>query len=101
MSMDISLFQKPAPPPPAPPKPILGWILQAGRSSAPVYWSGDNAIDAWSGDHSQAIRFYRQKDAQKIQSMMGLYLGAVVPYQWDEIADRPTTKDYTVVVVPE
>ncbi len=96
MSMDLSLF-KVTPPTP---KVVKGWILRAGRTAAPVYWNGQNAIDAWGPDHTVAIRFYRQLDAQRMQSMMGLYLGQVIPYEWDEVAERPTTPvDYAVYVV--
>jgi hypothetical protein len=96
MTMDISLFKTT---PPAP-KAIKGWILRAGRSTAFVYWNGDNAISAWSGDHTTAIRFYRQRDALKMQAMMSLYLGSVVPYEWDELPETPVAPtEYATYVV--
>jgi hypothetical protein len=86
MTMDLSLFKAT---PPAP-KVVKGWILRAGRSVSYVYWTGDNALAAWGPNPADAIRFYRMQDAQRIQAMMQLHLGTVVPFDWDEAVQTPT-----------
>jgi hypothetical protein len=84
--MDISLFKAT----PAAPKVIKGWILRSGRSVSYSYWTGDNALAAWGPNPADAIRFYRAEDARRMQAMMQLYLGTIVPFDWDEEVQTPT-----------
>ena len=88
MTMDISLF-KATPPTP---KVVKGWILRSGRSVNYMYWTGDNALAAWGPNPADAIRFYRAEDARRMQAMMGLYLGTIIPFDWDEDAQPATPK---------
>ena len=55
-------------------KDEFGWVIEAGWTTAPKlkYWSGCNVTGGggvqhtWRGDHAQAVRFAREKDAKTI-----------------------------------
>lgn len=70
------------------PNEEFGWVIEGAWSSpsAPQYWVGG---PAWSGDHYQALRFARRRDAKQAAEMMldGIKI-RICEHQWT-VADGP------------
>ena len=59
----------PKPPLPKEKPTEFAWVIEGGDTSRPHYWDG-RALDSFTHDHLEAVRFARREDADRIKFVL-------------------------------
>lgn len=75
-----------------------GWLIEQQINGRAVWWCGDTkSCRDWTTDASEAIRFARQIDGQRVAATLGgaWPLGAVTEHQWVHLVEIPANERVT------
>lgn len=63
----------------------IGWLIESALPGPIKYWAGAPAQAgdaAWTGDHLDAVRFARKRDAQRASARLLLGATRVAEHAW-------------------